>query len=563
MSDDLGFIPSPEKHEDDLGFIPSKSESAPTPSNYWHEGIQTGGKALQALAKFLDVPRALTVGPLSGEVIEGGTKGKKAYEAKDVLNAITPWNLERFPSNYEMMQRVGKQPSELSDIAPALYGTPGKSPWYQPEKGGALDPSTAGFVQAITDPVNLATFGEAGVAKKALESGAARVALTAARAEKAGPLARAASGAGKALDVLSMPVSVPSAALARGVRAVPVAGPALLAAGSAPTEALKRWGGALYTSLIQPVEHEGQKFGKKDVAKTLYDAGIKTPLGLGGKAQEATSALMDARDVFYKAAETKGAALDIDQALSRAQSVVDEWKALSHPNAQKMAQAGQEVLDQYRRDAAGIPATPARTVMEPSSLLDMTGSPVMKERVIPGTPGQPGKRFTPTSGSAEKTLASKQVPGAQYAEFANTPEWTKFSKTLAGGMRDEITSSVARTVGPEAGQAVDELNAAAGNLLGTRRGQVTAQNQGARLANRITTPTGTDTVLAPMGMLGEGSVDSLHMIALKHAADAARFGTMPLGYGLKRLGESNLAGPALNAYLIQKLKEMTDGKNKK
>lgn len=558
-TDDFGFVPTPAKHEaDDFGFIPSKQAAAPTPSNYWHQGIETGGKALGALAKFLDVPRALTVGPLSGEVIESGT-GKAAYTAKDVLNALNPTNLERFPSNYEMMQRVGKRPTQLSDAVPALYGTPGFSPWYQPERGGALDPSTAGFVQAITDPVNLATFGEAAVAKEALEQGATRAALAAANKSTA---SKVLAGAGKAADVLAMPLTVPGTAISKAVRAVPVAGPALLEMGALPTTALGKLGSAAYSSLMHPVEDLGRKFGKKDVAQTFYDAGVKTPLGLTGKAGEAADVIMGARDQALSTAGRAGAELDIEQALKPAQEMVDKWRTIDHPNAQKLADAGQEVLEQYRAKARGTPAQPESIVQEASSILDMSGQPVMRDRVIPGAPAVPGKRMNPAQGSLEKTFASKQVPSNQYAEFAQSPEWGRFSKALAGGFRDEVENSVARTLGAKAGADVGELNASAGNLLSTRRGQLTAENQGTRLANRIVTPTGTDSVLVPLSMAGHGETAGLTALLGKHAIDAGRLATMPMGYALKNFAESTIGGPAFNAYLIQKLKEMTDNGKK-
>lgn len=572
MADNFGFIPKEEKPSDDFGFIPAKSESATTPSNNWQQGLTGASKTLQALAKFLDVPRALTVGPLTGSILEMGGE-KSAYNKSnissffdlldpakrgDVLNAINVFDpTTRFPSNYEMMKRVGKQPSQLSDVVPG-YGAPGKSPWYQPERGGALDPSTVGLIQAITDPVTLATLGEASTAKKALEAGASRAALESAPKSLMGSIA---SGTGKAIDLAMTPVSKPAQVLAMGLKKVPLAGPALLHMGAAPSTVLGKLGNAFYSSRIQPVEDLGRKFGKKDVAKTLYDAGIKTPSSLTEKASAAADTLMTARDTALESAGSAGARLDVEKALSPAQEMVNKWRGVDHPNAQKLADAGQEVIDQYRVKAQGMPATPPQSVMENSSIFDMSGNPIQRERIIPGSPGIPGKVMTPAKGSMEKTFASKQVPGSQYAEFANTPEWGRFSKALASGFRDEVENSVSRTMGAKAGSDVAELNASAGNLLSTRRGQLTAENQGNRLANRIVTPTGSDAVMAPLAMAMEGTTGGLTALAGKHLLDLTRHLTMPAGYALKKFGETTIGGPAFNAYLRMKLEEMLREKN--
>lgn len=564
--DDLGFVPTKKEPSDDLGFIPTKSKSAPTPSNNVDTAISAGKTALSGLGKFLGFPRALTVGPLTGLAMESGT-GKSAFSGQDVLNAINPTNLKRFPTNYEMMQNVGKQPGLLSDVVPG-YGKPGKSPWYQPEKGGSLDPSSVGLLEAVTDPVTLATLGEAGAAKAALESAAPRAALTAAAETSQGPIGKALTMGGKAFDTLAMPVTAPAGVLARGVRAVPGVGPAIMNLGAAPTKVLGGFGDKLYSSLIGATEDLGRKFGKTDVAKTFYDAGIKTPLGFSGKAADAADTLMNARDAGLSAAGAQGAKVDIDAALKPAEDMVAKWRGIDHPNAQKLADAGDEVIQQYRAKAAGTPAVPgepARSVMQDSAVLDMQGNPMQTEKVIPGTPGTPaipGKTMSPAQGSTEKTFASKQVPSSQYTEFANTPEWQRFSKTLAGGFRDEVENSVGRTMGAKAGTDVGDLNAAAGNILSTRRGQLTAENQANRLSNRIVTPTGSDSVMVPFGMAMNGTDGGLTTMAMKHAIDALRMGTMPAGYALKRFAESNIGGPVFNAYLREKLKNMTEEKKK-
>ncbi len=75
---------------------------------------------------------------------------------------------------------------------------------------------------------------------------------------------------------------------------------------------------------------------------------------------------------------------------------------------------------------------------------------------------------------------------------------------------------------------------------------------------RTVSPTGIDTVMG--AALGPGA------IIKKHLLDAARLGTMPAGYGMQRLSESNIS-PILDAYvrqkLIEKYGEKQTGENKK
>ncbi len=360
------------------GPTPAAVEDAPT--GKVQSVINAGKTGLAAGAKGLDYLSGTTTRPAFAAAL-GALTGKPVFKGDELAQAANPLTTQRFPDSDELYKRAGvPQGAKLSDYVPG-YGAPGKSPWYQPEKGGMLDPTvrgTGGFATDVAlDPLTYMSLGTNTLAKEAAEKGAAKAALKEASASQSGKLGQVldmgANGINKAVDTVAMPTTA-LAEKASGNRV----GQVLKAAATSPSETLDKLGKYLYGSMLQPVEFQGQQFGKKGVIDTLQDAGIKTPFGLRDKAQNAVNALMDARGKIFSDAEAAGGKVDMKAAMTQAQDAVDKMRAQGGPTAQKIADTLQAKIDEHMNLVGATPAVAPTSSQVATGVLDANGKPIMK-----------------------------------------------------------------------------------------------------------------------------------------------------------------------------------------
>lgn len=536
-----------------------------TPANdLVNSGIEVGKNTLGLAAKIANAIRSQTSGPVIGQVIKAAT-GKDVYSGKEQLNSLNPTNTQTFPSTNDMLTRAGVDVNQGigSKVLPSVYAEPGSQhPWYQPEKNGMLDPSVAQagtFTDMVTDPASWIGVGEGKMARDALESPASREALQAALKDKQGMLGKIISGASGAADTVTNAAAAPAAKVVDAIPGASAVGNVL----NMPTNALKAWGKKLYGSLVEPVENQGAKYGKQDVASTLYDAGIKTPANLTGKAAEAGQVLGDARNKILTDATDAGGVTSMESAVSGLRDEIQKIRASADPQNQPIADALEAKLNEYTNLEKGTPATPGvppTTGQVPTGILDSSGNSITKEAVtVPGkppVPGTPGIAVTPTQASGFKTSLYNNLSPGTFKEVATqTSLGNRLRASLANGMKTEVENSVGQTLGDGAKEDLTDLNDSWGKLLGTKQGQVTAENQGNRLANRIVTPTGSDAVIGSLGMMENPQAAMTGVIA-KHAADAVRYLAMPAGYGMQKIADDPTLAPLLNAWGLQKFKQV-------
>lgn len=291
--------------------------------------MDTAIGTIGAGAKVLDIPRGVVGGPALASALEMLTGKNVRHRGSEDWDPLNPTNLKMYPSSAELYERAGvPEGAKMSDYVGG-YGEPEKSPWYQPEKGGMLDftlRGAGGFgTDVAIDPLTYVSFGAASAGKTALKESAAKLALNAAK-PKPSMLMRMGSGMARPAEILGERLA-PAINALKETRA----GRAAVSAATAPSRAVKNVGERMYNSVLLPVEHEGAKFGKKEVAETIYNAGIKTPFGLRGKAQDATNVLMEARDQILKEATRMGAEIDMPTAMKYAEEHVAKMAQTAHP----------------------------------------------------------------------------------------------------------------------------------------------------------------------------------------------------------------------------------------
>ncbi len=497
-------------------------------------------QTMGGLGKLADIPSTLMRGAMAAGWEASGQK--PVMTGSEFLHGINPFEMTRAPDLSEMVRRAGIGNPQLSDILPG-YGPAGSGRTFGwPEKGGKLDPTAAGVTQFITDPVNLLSMGAKTGAKALLDESAVR---------------QAANPPG-VLDQLTQMVGKPAQA---AVDAIPGAQTAARAA-TAPSDILGALGRRFYRSTLQPVEYQGQKFGKADVAGTLYDTGVVSPGGLRKKADAITGKLMDARDQILSDADAAGGTPSMVTAVAPTQARIAQIRATRDPNLQPVADALEAKVREYLDLEKGTPATPARTVESPSSIMGTDGKPLTTQTVIPGTPEVAPRLVKPSESSGFKSSLYNSLPNTAYDNAIKTPAGAGLQKTLASGMRQETEDSVARSLGAGSAQDLKDLNDASGKLLSTRRAQVTVQNQADRQLDRTLSPTGTDAVLMGVGEGGGQAGTGLKMMAVKHLMDALRIATMPAGYAMQKIAENPATATLFNASVYQKLKNMADAQSK-
>ena len=510
--------------------------------------MRYGGNTLGAIGKGFDaLGGGDVVRPALASLAEGAT-GKNLYSSDELLNSINPTNLKTFPSSSELMKRAGvPEGAKLSDYVGG-YGQPGQSPWYQPEKGGLLDPTlrgTGGFgMDVATDPLTYLTLGLGPIGKKALAEGATRMATEEAARANAGPIGRVLQKAGdigsNAIDKVTSPLQ----ALAQKLGQSKV-GQGLNSALQLPSEAVGSLGEKLYNAPVLAAEHEGQKFGKQGVAQTMYDSGIANPLNLAQKTQDVTNTLMNKSNGILRKAGDAGAALDMKAAMNPAREQAAKIRAEGRPNQQWVADALEKAVDEHEAMGGAKEAIPPSQTQVPTGLLDESGQPILKTLENPGTPAIQGKPVTPLTGGNLVSDQYKATPNAAFNELLRTPEGAQVTKPLSQGIRKATMDSVASALGPEAADTASTLRSDAGKLLSTQKASQRISNLADRLAHSSVAPSGITKLVLLAGGPGAAAADM--------GLNAARLTTMPAGYGLRKLSEGQLTAPLINNYFRRKL----------
>lgn len=484
----------------------------------------TVGSVLQAGAKDADILRGNTTAPILGLGLEAAT-GKKVFTKKDWDNAADFSNNEKFPSTNEMFQRAGvPEGAKLSDYVPG-YAEPSKiNPWWQPEKGGMVDPTIRGtvgaFMDTAIDPMTWLSFGGSALLKKAAQEELVSKTLG---AKPLSMVDGALANFGKAQQ------SIPGGSLVQSIATAP--------------QKIAGWvGDRFYNTPISSITDQATKMGKENVADTLYKQGVWRPGQIESGVQSAMKKLKGARDAMSQAAEDAGSHAEISDITAPLKEMHAKLSGVPQPDAQGAAAKLEALINHYEDIGKGTPAIPSKTEIIPSSILDSSGQPIMTEKFTPGVDAIPGKKIS-SSGSTEiKTAAGKGFKPQQASTFDKEIQQAE----MAGG-RQAAENSIGRPFGSGAQQNFSDINAALGGLLSTKQGQATAVNQGERLFNRTFSPTGTDAVLGALG--------GVPALVRKGGADLLRLGTMPIGYALKKFEDSSMVAPMLNAWMLQKYKQ--------
>ncbi len=493
----MGFPNGPTPAaEMDLGSLPGKAGAAATAGeDYDKTGFVTG--SIGAGAKALDVGRGALTAPALAALL-GGVTGKDVYRAKEHLQAINPTNLTTYPSASEIYERAGvPEGAKLSDYL-SMYKPKGEASWYQPEKGGPLDFTLRGAgglgTDVAIDPLTYMTFG----AEPGIKTGLKVI------GEKL------AQGEAKGLGMTELKQGLQN----------------LL---QKPSEATAGLGKRLYRGGILPAEFEGAKYGKSDVGDTFYRMGIKTPFGLGEKAQKATQGLLEERGNLFKTAAEKGGQVDIDKALAPAIQKIQEIRSSPNLENQWIADELEKKVNEYKSITKGTPAEPAI-----------------------GQAAKPGMTISPQEGSDIKSALYNQTPNAAWNEMLKTPQGAKVIAPLSTGFKTEAEQSVQRALGGDSAERILKINEDIGKLIGTKGGQRAIEKQAERSGHAITSlaPSGTESIIG--AMLHENPAEALKAILLKRAGQGLQLSTMPVGYGLRKAGEGPLSGRLIDTLTRRK-----------
>lgn len=481
--------------------------------------------------------------------------GKKTFStgelADQYLNVIPGHggNLKTFPSLDQMAERAGvPKGGKLSDVVSG-YAKPGSEhPWYQPEQGGLLDPTlrgtAAGTLQMGLDPATYLL----------PEMKAGEKVLNAFRGEnanvvRAGLQKLLGAGSGVVNGIGSVGPKYLGKAL--GESAV---GPALRAATNPIGTAVTALGKGLYRPAVLPIEHQGEKFGKSEVTNSLYQAGIMSPHGLQDSARGAKDALGRAQGSLIQEADAAGARGSMEQAVQPAREAVQGLRARSAtPEAQKLADDLEQGIQGYVERERGTPPTPGSPGEPPtlgtvdSKILDERGQPFQRTVLTsPGTPptaGSPGRPGIPSTAQRltnEKSwLYDNEFPKTAWEQARKTGAGEGVQKQLARGLKEETERAVQQATGKGADLA--DINRAYGGLASTMPAQRFVEQRAERQAANLGQITGLDAggealVHAASGMSSKALSP---FILMKKGLQAVSQGTMPMGYLLRMLGESN------------------------
>jgi hypothetical protein len=558
---------SKPKFEDTLPVKPKFEETTEVPEAAEPEEELTitdyAGRGLQGVGKTLDYLRGGVTAPAVAAILEQ-LSGNDVYNFKEHMNALNPLSLDVYPDGGEIMKRAGvPEGGKLSDVVPG-YADPAKNPsWYEPEKGGLLDPSTRGtggfaFDTAI-DPLTYISMGTHKIAGEALKKSPSYRVFNKSQDGLIKSVAKAA--AKKSIGLQMAPLMTPTTA-ALLVDELGRSGKVLKNLATWPSDAVKNFGDHLYSSMLQPLEHEGRVFKKKEVAQSFYNAKIKSPLNLRAKVDEATNKLIAARDQILNSADAAGAELNMRKATLAAQKEVQRLRAIGSADADKLAENLEENIKDLVTRAEGKPAIPEKShlKLEQQGPANQYGhkkyyhSKVVTQPAVPEVPKQP---YNTKKGTALKSFLYQGTPGSVFHENLNAPVAASVKNKLTMGIKEEVEDATARAIGPRKAAELSELNDEAGKFLSTRKAQTRVSNQQERNMSNMQNLTGMDTWAGGVGVAHGDIEGGAKAILAKKFLDGLRLLTMPGGYYLQKLADSSTIAPVMDAYGREKFKQKT------
>jgi hypothetical protein len=502
----------------ETGVAPVADESNQA-GNIIEKTKQYGSGGLSYAAKLADMLRGGITAPILGKGIEAAT-GKKVFNGKDWVNAINPTTMEKFPTSNEMMERAGvPEGSKLSDVVGGYAEPSPQNPWFQPEKGGMLDPTIRGTggtaIDIAIDPLTYLTSGAAAAGKKGIEAGA---------------VARA---------MAKNPVAMEAPAKAGLIGRI----------GMAPQKAIGYIGNKFYNTPIDPILAEGTKKGKKEIEETLFRAGLKNPTKTQEVAEQAMQKLGEARNNIAKQAEEKGAVVKLEEMLDPLKKMREKLAKTRSPETDAALKDVDARIKYFEDAVKPTKGTPKTVVNETSNLVDAAGNPIQTSRTIEATPDIPGRPIGPEEGTRIKTAAN-------YRKSMNTPNIDQqIANAQAVGAQKAVENSIGESLGGLSKEDYKKLNEAWGGLLGTKQGQATAEARAHRLLNHTLSPTGTGNMVGAIGAGSHGSKGWLTATMVHKLGQMGRAASMPLGYGMKKFGESSSVGPAFDVWAKAQLEK--------
>lgn len=521
-----------------------------------------------------------TLWPLTGAAWAGAlnTDHKKsfiqaaeAYLEKARKTQWNPTNLESAPGLPEMAEkRFPNHPLfSASDIAPSLFTQKGKERGtLTMDKGGRFDITgrglIAGALQMATDLDNYIGIGEEGAAAKVLGA-AARESKTALNALKDAWLA-AKEGRPVATVGSMVKAGARAATSMAGAATNPIGkfvtprleGNAVYEIGkrlnqSLPAKAIGvvtnplskllaiPAGKTLYGNPLLPIEQQGEKFGKTNIPETLYQAGVTNPFGLPEKAQRAMYDLGVAGEQKYLVPATE-AGVTANMNLPGTRAEVARLKALgdTEGSGSRIAHEMESRADAWVARHEGTPATPD-IPGEPAHWNEDATVLTRETPVIPGKPAIEAQPYTPMEISNLKSHLYAEGAANKYSQDAKTALSSEGAKTMAHDLRKEEQRLVDEALGPGKGtKELADINSAYGGLASTQAGQRFVKNRSERQVGQLGEISPADVITGLLGESIAGHVGGAGAILLKKIVGVSRPVTMPIGYALRKLGETRV-----------------------
>jgi hypothetical protein len=505
-----------------------------------------GLTGLQGVNKASSLLWDTTTGPIVAGLLENAT-GKTVTTPEEDAAAINPLTLQTGASLNQMLERAGvPEGAKLSDYVQG-YKESGKGAWYEPEKGGMLDPTVRGagatVAQALLDPSTYLTMGSTAAAKAASKTSSAKVLNQVA---KKGLVGRSEQALGALSDALSY---VPKK-VAQGVEALPggkYSSVMFNPMGTAMTSGTKALGRAMYKAPVLPVEFAGEIYNKSGIANDLYQAGIRTPFKIVNKTEGAKKALMEARDELFNKADAMGARGQMTRATEPGfKAIQDIIEKSSKQEYQNLADTLRSGLGEYVDLEKGVPAVPPKYVPDPMSLEG-------KSKML--SPGSPGVAPLPTTLrrlSNEKEVLYGELPQSAYNEALKTTAGNRVKKAIAKGLKQEA-ERVADTV--SAAGTLSDLNRAYGGMAGTTQALRGVQRRATQKAYNLL-PGQADDALRGTVAATAGSPQGMTLSYLfGKGLQGLNTVTMPSGYYMRAAMEDPVLAALLSGTVKTKAQE--------
>lgn len=185
-------------------------------------------------------------------------------------------------------------------------------------------------------------------------------------------------------------------------------------------ESVEGRGAKLYKSGVKNLDAEGIKYGKEPVSDVLRKNKVwGSASSIQQQIDDLADKLLEQKRGIMKDATDKGATVDMQTAVNRAQDFVDEMRADGHPMMGNAIDELQAQIDKYK-------ATGKRPA-------DITGA---------------GAQSGPTPTQVNSWTASNNgvIPDAAYKQLASSGKGYGFEKALNGGLRDANVEAVQHTI---------------------------------------------------------------------------------------------------------------------